>query len=174
MNETTNTMPEQSLAMLHACDSCEHARGTNGDCAACLDVAMAAGSSTVTEDDARQVARQGDRFLTSPPPATPIRLLFGLDLALTQLGDCLAGRRRLPWPSVAMLAFAIAYVVNPFDAIPDALPGIGWVDDMAVVNVLFQALRAFEPRGERVAASTPSAGRDRRNRDVGSTERLAS
>jgi uncharacterized membrane protein YkvA (DUF1232 family) len=41
----------------------------------------------------------------------------------------------------AKIGAALAYVVSPIDAIPDALPG-GLVDDMAVVAVAFAAVAA--------------------------------
>jgi uncharacterized membrane protein YkvA (DUF1232 family) len=36
------------------------------------------------------------------------------------------------WPK-AMLIAALAYVALPFDLIPDAIPGIGQIDDLVIV-----------------------------------------
>jgi len=36
------------------------------------------------------------------------------------------------WPK-AMLVAALAYVVLPFDLIPDAIPGVGEIDDLVIV-----------------------------------------
>jgi hypothetical protein len=36
----------------------------------------------------------------------------------------------------ALAAGALLYFVNPFDAIPDALPGIGYLDDFAVLTLV--------------------------------------
>ena len=42
---------------------------------------------------------------------------------------------RVPvWPK-ALLVGALAYVVLPFDLIPDVLPGIGEIDDLVIVLV---------------------------------------
>ncbi|CAN5225629.1 hypothetical protein BH23BAC2_BH23BAC2_07180 [soil metagenome] len=38
----------------------------------------------------------------------------------------------VPWFTIAAIAFAFLYVLNPFDIIPDFIPGIGYVDDFAV------------------------------------------
>ena len=36
----------------------------------------------------------------------------------------------------AIIAGAIAYVVFPADAIPDFIPGLGWIDDVFVLTVV--------------------------------------
>src|SRR5690554_2489104 len=47
----------------------------------------------------------------------------------------------VPWFTIAAIAFAFLYVLNPFDLIPDFIPGIGYVDDFAVFTF---ALRFME------------------------------
>lgn len=47
----------------------------------------------------------------------------------------------VPWFTIAAIAFAFLYVLNPFDIIPDFIPGIGYVDDFAVFTF---ALRFME------------------------------
>lgn len=50
--------------------------------------------------------------------------------------------RAIPWRSVLYAAAALVYFLNPIDLIPDALLGIGFVDDMAVVAAVVQAIRS--------------------------------
>lgn len=38
----------------------------------------------------------------------------------------------VPWFTIAAIAFTFLYVLNPFDLIPDFIPGIGYIDDFAV------------------------------------------
>src|SRR5690606_26390466 len=38
----------------------------------------------------------------------------------------------VPWFTIAAIAFGFLYILNPFDLIPDFIPGIGYVDDFAV------------------------------------------
>lgn len=40
--------------------------------------------------------------------------------------------KEVPWFTIATIAFAFLYVLNPFDMMPDFIPGIGYVDDLAI------------------------------------------
>ena len=49
------------------------------------------------------------------------------------LKDYRAGKyTSIPWFTIAAIVFAFLYILNPFDIIPDFIPGIGYVDDFAV------------------------------------------
>jgi uncharacterized membrane protein YkvA (DUF1232 family) len=50
----------------------------------------------------------------------------------------LARDRRVPWTAKVVACGAVAYVVSPLDLIPDAVPGVGRVDDL---YLLARALR---------------------------------
>jgi uncharacterized membrane protein YkvA (DUF1232 family) len=41
--------------------------------------------------------------------------------------------RDVPWESIAVAIGAIIYFVSPVDAIPDVIPGVGYIDDAAVI-----------------------------------------
>ena len=41
---------------------------------------------------------------------------------------------KVPWFTIATIAFAFLYILNPLDIIPDFLPGIGYIDDMAIIT----------------------------------------
>jgi len=60
--------------------------------------------------------------------STDIKQLFSM------LGDYWSGRyRTIPWKSVAAVAGALIYVLNPLDLIPDMIFGFGLIDDAGVV-----------------------------------------
>lgn len=40
----------------------------------------------------------------------------------------------VPWFTIGAIAFGLLYVLNPFDLIPDFIPGIGYIDDFAVLT----------------------------------------
>ncbi|GGY72567.1 YkvA family protein [Marinobacter zhanjiangensis] len=76
--------------------------------------------------------------------STDIRLMFSL------LRDFWNGRyRQIPWKSVAAIAGALLYVLNPLDLIPDLIVGVGLLDDAAVVGL---CLRLVESDLHRYAA----------------------
>lgn len=41
--------------------------------------------------------------------------------------------RAVPWWAIAAITFALLYVMNPFDIVPDMIPFVGLLDDAAVV-----------------------------------------
>lgn len=59
----------------------------------------------------------------------------------TELGKLLIGMlqdfkhgkyKSLPKYSVAAIVFSLLYILNPFDIVPDFIPGVGYVDDLTV------------------------------------------
>lgn len=42
--------------------------------------------------------------------------------------------KEVPWFTIATIAFSFLYILNPFDIIPDFIPGVGYVDDFAVIT----------------------------------------
>lgn len=60
--------------------------------------------------------------------STDVKLMFSL------VRDYWRGEyRQIPWKSIAAIAAALLYVLNPLDLIPDALLLVGLIDDAAVV-----------------------------------------
>ena len=53
---------------------------------------------------------------------------------------------RVPWSSKAVLGLAAAYVVSPIDLVPDFIPFISSVDDVAVVIIALDLLLETVPR----------------------------
>lgn len=49
--------------------------------------------------------------------------------------------REVPWHTMTMIIAALAYVVNPFDLIPDAILGIGFLDDATVVGFALKSTK---------------------------------
>jgi uncharacterized membrane protein YkvA (DUF1232 family) len=93
------------------------------------------GARSVTSSDvARVVARAAD--VERRVRRGPLRRLAedARDL-LALLRDWRAGRyRAVPFGTIAAAAFALLYVLNPFDLVPDALPVLGQLDDLAVLS----------------------------------------
>ncbi len=70
------------------------------------------------------------------------RQLEQLKLFFQMLKDVRRGDyRRLPWLTLASLAGAILYFLNPLDLIPDMILGVGYLDDASVVALVVKAFR---------------------------------
>ena len=91
--------------------------------------------------------------------STDIRLMFSL------LRDFWNGRyRQIPWKSVAAIAGALLYVLNPLDLIPDVIIGFGLLDDAGVVALCLKLVEsdlhryaAWKELDEEAAASARAA-----------------
>jgi uncharacterized membrane protein YkvA (DUF1232 family) len=69
-------------------------------------------------------------------------------LALGLIDDFKDGTyRQVPWSSIAILAGALLYVANPRDLIPDFVPFVSDMDDIAVlafaIRITQKELRAY-------------------------------
>jgi len=49
--------------------------------------------------------------------------------------------RDVPWKTIAISLGALIYFVNPFDSIPDFIPGVGYLDDALVIGVTAQSIK---------------------------------
>ena len=94
------------------------------------------GARSVTEADLDTVVQRAEaieeRFRGDGPLG---RLVEDGRLLLSLVRDARHGRyRAVPVWTLSATGFALLYVLNPFDLIPDALPLIGLLDDAAVIS----------------------------------------
>ena len=61
-------------------------------------------------------------------------------LLLSMIKDVWAGKFEMKTSDIAIIVGAIVYVVSPIDAIPDFIPFLGWVDDIAIVGYAMKKL----------------------------------
>lgn len=47
----------------------------------------------------------------------------------------------VPWRTIGVAVGAIVYFINPMDAMPDMIPGLGYLDDGAVIAFVVGSLR---------------------------------
>lgn len=70
---------------------------------------------------------------------------FGSDVSLmfSLLRDYWQGNyREIPWKSIAAIAGALVYVLNPLDLIPDLIVGFGLMDDAGVVALCLKVVES--------------------------------
>ena len=48
--------------------------------------------------------------------------------------------RQVPYKSIAAVVFGMLYILDPFDFVPDFIPGIGYIDDAAVIGLILKFL----------------------------------
>jgi uncharacterized membrane protein YkvA (DUF1232 family) len=89
-----------------------------------------------------QLFNRRDQPDKPPDPTVPLRFLIHLPNFIRLYWRLFMDKRVSLLPKAIIVA-AIAYVLSPFDLIPDiAVPFIGSIDDVAIVAL---ALRAFIP-----------------------------
>ena len=93
------------------------------------------GAEKVTDQDIQNVAEHADDIRKQFSARGPLKRFIEDSRIMTALiRDWRAGnyRRAMRW-TIAAAAFALIYVINPFDIVPDILPIVGAVDDASVV-----------------------------------------
>ena len=90
----------------------------------------------VTEADLDTVVERAEAIEARFRKDGSLRRLWDDGRLLLQLvQDARDGRyRALPVWTLSAIGFALLYVLNPFDLVPDALPLVGFLDDAAVVS----------------------------------------
>lgn len=46
----------------------------------------------------------------------------------------------IPWQTLLLALTAVVYFLNPFDAIPDIIPLLGFTDDIAIITAIFASV----------------------------------
>jgi uncharacterized membrane protein YkvA (DUF1232 family) len=69
-------------------------------------------------------------------------------LVLELIDDFKSGvYREIPWHSIVVIAGAVLYSVSPADVVPDVLPILGMMDDLAIIGlatrIIQKDLRAY-------------------------------
>lgn len=93
------------------------------------------GAQKVTEKDIEKVVSKSEEIEKQFSSRGPLKRFIEDSKLLTALvKDYRTGKyRQALFGTVAAVVFALIYVFNPFDLLPDVLPLIGAVDDASVV-----------------------------------------
>ena len=94
------------------------------------------GAEKITPDDIKTAAEQSQEIDKQFSARGPLkRFIEDGKLLGALIKDWRAGSyRKAMYGTIAAAAFALLYVFNPFDLIPDVLPFIGAIDDAAVLG----------------------------------------
>ena len=94
------------------------------------------GAEKITAEDIETAAERSEEISKQFSARGPLKRFIEDGRLLSALiKDWRAGKyRRAMYGTIAAAAFALLYVLNPFDLMPDVLPFIGAVDDAAVLG----------------------------------------
>lgn len=94
------------------------------------------GAQSVTEKEVEKVINKSEEIKRKFSAKGPLaRFIEDGQLLMTIVKDYWSGAyRNIPYGSIASIVFTLIYVLNPFDLVPDMLPLIGQLDDVAVLG----------------------------------------
>ena len=94
------------------------------------------GAEKVTEKDVEKVVDKSEDIKNKFSARGPLaRFIEDGQLLLALVKDYRSrAYRQIPYGTIASIVFTLIYVLNPFDLMPDMLPLIGQVDDVAVMG----------------------------------------
>ncbi len=105
----------------------------------------------ITESDIEKVSERSADIEKRLEKPGPIRK-FGSDLRLLlSMVKAYANRsyREVPYWAIGSATFALLYVLNPMDMVPDFLPIVGQLDDAAVVGMCLSLVKRETKRYEK-------------------------
>ena len=124
----------------------------------CVNAAFDAGRKNVSEKDFDEVLDREEEFNEKGSKLGDMwdnaKLLFQM------LKDYKAGKYTdVPWSLIAAIVFAVVYFFSPIDVIPDVIPFLGYVDDVAVFGILLKTFadQIAAYKTWRASASLPPA-----------------
>lgn len=97
------------------------------------------GVSKVKREDAGRVIGKEAQIKTKLSGLDPDKysgLIGNVKLFFDMLKDWWNEKYHAPWFTIAGIIFALLYFINPFDLIPDFIPGVGYLDDAAVFSIV--------------------------------------
>jgi len=94
------------------------------------------GAQNVTEKDVEKVINKSEEIRKKFSAKGPLaRFIEDGQLLIAIVKDYWAGAyRQVPYGAIASIVFTLIYVLNPFDLVPDMLPLIGQLDDVAILG----------------------------------------
>ena len=102
------------------------------------------GAENVTREDLGTVAAKADEILELIGRVEVLKKFVAKAALLIRLISDYYNEvyTEVPWKTIAMAVFGLLYVLNPMDLIPDYIPVIGYLDDAAVMGLVWMAIES--------------------------------
>jgi uncharacterized membrane protein YkvA (DUF1232 family) len=98
-------------------------------------------SEGIDEEKVKETEKMVQTWIDKKSESAPEKLINSVKLLSEMVRDYIKGDyKQVPWRMIAMIVAALIYIINPFDLIPDFIPGIGWLDDMAVIGLVISGI----------------------------------
>jgi len=97
----------------------------------------------ITEQDVEKVIDKSEDIRRQFESEGPLgKFVDDCKLLIALVKDYWRGRyKEIPYWTIAAIVAALLYVLNPLDLIPDFIPGLGQIDDAAVVAACLLLVR---------------------------------
>lgn len=92
----------------------------------------------VTENQVHTIIQQAKTYfinLEHKAPEAIKEIWAELILLYEMLKDWARGEYQAPWKTISAVAFALAYLMNPLDIVPDFFPLLGYLDDATLIKM---------------------------------------
>lgn len=92
-------------------------------------------AAAITEDDLANALGNREAIIRKVLGSRHLaRFISDVKLLFELLRDHISRRyASVPWHTLAAAAALLLYILNPFDMVPDFIPGVGYIDDGAMV-----------------------------------------
>ena len=95
----------------------------------------------IDEEKLKQTEGKVQTWIEQKKDSAPEKLINAVKLLSEMLRDYIKGEyKQVPWRMLLSIVAALLYVINPLDIIPDFIPGIGWLDDIAVIGLVISGM----------------------------------
>lgn len=101
------------------------------------DVYMDEKISEINEDDVEILLTNEEEIEKKLAGANSLSKYVELGkLMISMVKDIKRGHyKSVPWFVIATIVMSLLYILNPMDLVPDFIPGIGYLDDLAVLSI---------------------------------------
>lgn len=91
----------------------------------------------IKEEDLEEVLDNEEKISKKLHKVRPLRRFVNIGKVMFEmLWDIKNGKyKETPWFTIATVVVMFLYILNPLDLVPDFIPGLGYLDDLAIMTI---------------------------------------